>query len=55
MDGNLCLRIVLSLRAQFGQATFLLLLLMGCAPAEWNGEVPVYLDCGRLLSDAWLA
>ena len=54
MDGNLCLRLVFSMRAEFGQATFLLLLLMGCAPAGWNGEVAVYVDGGRLISDAWL-
>jgi hypothetical protein len=54
MDGNLCLRLILSMRAQFGQATFLLLLLMGCAPAGWNGEAAVYVDGGRFISDAWL-
>ena len=55
MDGNLCMRLVLSLRTQFGQAAFLLLLLMGCAPVDWNGDVPVYVDQGRLISDASLA
>ncbi len=54
MDGNLCVRVVLSLRSQFGQAAFLLLVLMGCAPADWNCDVPVYVDEGRLISDASL-
>jgi hypothetical protein len=55
MDGNLCVRLVLSLREQVGQAAFLLLCLMARAPADWNGDVPVYVDGGRLISDAWLA
>jgi hypothetical protein len=55
MDGNLCLRLTLSLRAQFGQAAFLLLLLMGWAPVDWNGEAPTYVGDGRLFSDALLA
>jgi hypothetical protein len=55
MDGNLCVRLVLSLRAQFGQAAFLLLYLMGCAPLDWNGETPAYVADGRMISDAGLA
>jgi len=55
MDGNLCVRLVLSLRAQFGQAAFLLLYLMGCAPLDWNAEVPTYVADGSLISDASLA
>jgi hypothetical protein len=55
MDGNLCVRLVLSLRTQFGQAAFLLLYLMGCAPLDWNGETPAYVADGRMISDAGLA
>jgi hypothetical protein len=55
MDGNLCVRLVLSLRAQFGQAAFLFLSLMGCAPLDWNAEVPAYVADERLISDASLA
>jgi len=54
MDGNLCVRLVLSLRVELGHAAFLLLYLMGCAPVDWNGQVAVYVDDGRLISDAWL-
>jgi hypothetical protein len=55
MDGNLCVRLVLSLRVQFGQAAFLLLYFMGCAPVDWNGEAPAYVADGCLISDASLA
>ena len=55
MDGNLCVRLVLSLRAQFGQAAFLLLYFMGCAPLDWSADVPAYVADGRVISDASLA
>jgi hypothetical protein len=55
MDGNLCVRLVLSLRTQLGQAAFLLLHLMGCAPLDWNGETPAYVADGRMINDLALA
>jgi len=54
MDGNLCVSLVASLRKQCGQAAFLLLVLMKCAPLDWNGDAPAYVADGALISDAWL-